>query len=56
MQARWLRPRTPLAGLWLTGQDIVSCGIGGAMIGGLASALAVVGARRMRPLMKQIFG
>ncbi|NLZ41912.1 MAG: NAD(P)/FAD-dependent oxidoreductase [Comamonadaceae bacterium] len=56
MQARWLRPRTPLAGLWLTGQDIVSCGIGGAMMGGLATALAVAGTRRMMPVMKQIFG
>ena len=26
MQQRWLRPRTQVPGLWLTGQDIMSCG------------------------------
>lgn len=56
MQARWLRPRSPVPGLWLTGQDVMSCGIGGAMMGGFATALAVAGARRMMPVMKQIFG
>jgi all-trans-retinol 13,14-reductase len=56
MQARWLRPRTPVPGLWLTGQDIMSCGIGGAMMGGFATAMAVAGARRMMPVTKQIFG
>jgi len=56
MRQRWLRPRTKVPGLWLTGQDIMSCGVSGAMMGGLASAAAQVGARRMMPVMKQIFG
>jgi all-trans-retinol 13,14-reductase len=56
MRQRWLRPKTRVPGLWLTGQDIMSCGVSGAMMGGLASATAVAGARRMMPVMKQIFG
>ena len=38
-----LRPRTPVKNLWLTGQDIVTCGIGGALMGGLLTAAAVTG-------------
>jgi all-trans-retinol 13,14-reductase len=52
----WLRPRTRIKGLWLTGQDVMSCGVAGAMMGGMASAAAVVGPRRMFPVMKRIFG
>jgi all-trans-retinol 13,14-reductase len=52
----WLRPRTRIPGLWLTGQDIMSCGVAGAMMGGMASATAIAGARRMMPLMKRVFG
>jgi all-trans-retinol 13,14-reductase len=56
MQQRWLRPRTRVPGLWLTGQDIMSCGVTGAMMGGLAAATSVAGLRRMSPLMKRVFG
>jgi all-trans-retinol 13,14-reductase len=56
MRQRWLRPRTKVPGLWLTGQDIMSCGVSGAMMGGLACATAVAGMRRMAPVMKRIFG
>jgi all-trans-retinol 13,14-reductase len=52
----WLRPRTRIAGLWLTGQDVMSCGVAGAMMGGMASAASIVGVRRMIPVMKHIFG
>lgn len=30
-----LRPQTPLGGLYLTGQDVVTCGFSGAMFGGV---------------------
>lgn len=53
---RWLRPRTSIPGLWLTGQDIMSCGVSGAMMGGLAATTAIAGTRRMMPVMKQVFG
>jgi all-trans-retinol 13,14-reductase len=52
----WLRPRTRIPGLWLTGQDIMSCGVAGAMMGGVASAVSIAGVRKMVPVMKGIFG
>jgi len=38
----WLRPRTPIAGLYLTGADICSAGVVGALMGGLLCASAVL--------------
>ena len=52
----WLRPRTRIKGLWLTGQDVMSCGVAGAMMGGMASATAIAGPRKMMPVMNWIFG
>src|SRR5512137_924235 len=52
LRQRWLRPRTRVPGLWLTGQDVMSCGVSGAMMGGMASAVAVAGMRRMGPVLK----
>lgn len=40
---RWLRPHTPIEGLFLTGQDITSDGVSGAMMGGVLAASAVLG-------------
>lgn len=37
---RELRPETPIKGLFLTGADICSCGIGGALMGGVLTASA----------------
>ena len=42
-EARWLRPRTPIRGLWLTGQDVATCGIAGAMAAGYLTASAMLG-------------
>ncbi len=42
---RWLRPRTSIPGLFLTGQDIVTVGVGGALFSGLLTAVAVLKAR-----------
>jgi len=39
----WLKPRTEIPGLWLTGQDVVSCGVVGAMVGGLLTAIQLGG-------------
>jgi len=36
-----LRPHTPIKNLYLTGQDIVSCGIGGALMAGVLTASAM---------------
>jgi all-trans-retinol 13,14-reductase len=33
--ADWLRPRTPIRGLYLTGQDVLTSGVMGAAMGGV---------------------
>jgi phytoene dehydrogenase-like protein len=37
-----LRAQTPVPGLFLTGQDLVSCGVAGALFGGALTATAVL--------------
>lgn len=39
---RWLRPRTPIENLYLTGQDVVSCGVAGAMAAGYLTASVIL--------------
>ncbi|HEX7476531.1 MAG TPA: hypothetical protein VF331_01870, partial [Polyangiales bacterium] len=41
--ARWLRPQTEIPGLWLTGADVCSCGVTGALMGGVLCASAMLG-------------
>ncbi|MBT8219476.1 MAG: NAD(P)/FAD-dependent oxidoreductase [Bacteroidia bacterium] len=48
---KFLRPRTPIKGLYLTGQDVVTAGIGGALFAGLITASAITGVN----FMKKIF-
>jgi all-trans-retinol 13,14-reductase len=55
LEQDWLRPQTSIPGLWLTGQDILTCGVTGAMMAGLITTAGMIGPARMRPLMKQIF-
>lgn len=50
----WLRPATGLKGFYLTGQDALGAGVGGAMISGLLCALSILGFRGI-PLGKRIF-
>ena len=47
-----LRPATDLPGLFLTGQDILSCGFTGALFGGLMCAQQVLGRNVMNDLIK----
>ncbi len=56
LRADWLTPKTRIRGLWLSGQDILTCGVTGAMMAGLMTTTAIVGMRRMGPMMKKIFG
>jgi all-trans-retinol 13,14-reductase len=56
LQQDWLGPRTHIPGLWLTGQDTLTCGVTGAMMSGLLTTTAMIGMRRMGPLMKKIYG
>lgn len=39
--ARHLRPHTPIAGLYLTGADVCTAGVGGALMGGVLTASAI---------------
>lgn len=50
----WLRPKTEIPGLYLTGQDILTCGVVGAMIGGLVTTLSIQGVKGAS-LAKRIF-
>lgn len=42
----WLKPKSNIPGLWLTGQDVLSCGVAGAMIAGLLTAIQILGWRK----------
>lgn len=52
-EQQWLRPKTRIPGLYLTGQDVLSCGVGSAMFAGLITALSVLGLRQGWRLLKQ---
>lgn len=49
---RFLRPKTPIKNFYLTGQDIVTAGVGGALFSGLLTVSAMTG----KNLKKKIFG
>ena len=51
----WLRPKTRIPGLWLTGQDVLTCGVTGAMMAGMLTTMSMVGTRKMTPLLKRIY-
>jgi all-trans-retinol 13,14-reductase len=55
LEQDWLRPKTTIPGLWMTGQDILTCGVTGAMMSGLITTMSMVGTRRMAPVMKRIY-
>ncbi|MEM7431447.1 MAG: NAD(P)/FAD-dependent oxidoreductase [Pseudomonadota bacterium] len=55
LQQDWLGPRTRIPGLWLTGQDTLTCGVTGAMMAGMLTTTALVGMRKMSPLMRKIY-
>ncbi|MFS1525183.1 phytoene desaturase family protein [Microbulbifer sp. 2304DJ12-6] len=55
-EQRWLRPKTRLKGLYLTGQDVMSCGVAGAMISGTLTAQSILGWRKGAKLMRRVLG
>ncbi|ORE85272.1 phytoene dehydrogenase-like protein [Oceanococcus atlanticus] len=50
----WLHPVSPIKNLYLTGQDVVTAGVGGALIGGLMTTGAMLGPRKFQDVMKLI--
>ena len=50
----WLQPQTKIKGLWLTGQDILSCGVAGAMIAGFLTAVKILGFKKGVRLAKNV--
>ena len=50
---RWLRAPTPVQGLYLSGQDVTSDGVIGALTGGVLAASAVLGEDLMRTIGEQ---
>lgn len=44
----FLKPRTPIKGLYLTGQDIVTAGVGGALFSGVITASAITGTNYLK--------
>ena len=51
---RGLGARTPIRGLYLTGQDVTSLGVVGALFGGVVSASAALGKNLMSVVCKPL--
>jgi all-trans-retinol 13,14-reductase len=52
---QWLRARTPVPGLYLTGQDILFCGVVSALMSGVITAGTVLGPRSL-PMLRSLLG
>ncbi len=50
---KFLQPRTPIKNFFLTGQDIVTAGIGGALFSGLLTASAMTGTNFMKKVVQR---
>lgn len=48
---KFLRPRTPIQNFYLTGQDIVTAGVGGALISGVLTATVISGKNMLKRVM-----
>ena len=44
----WLHPQSPVKGLYLTGQDVVTAGVGGALMGGVMTTAAIMGLKQQK--------
>jgi all-trans-retinol 13,14-reductase len=48
----FLQPRTPIKNFYLTGQDIISAGVGGALFSGVVTASAMQGKNLVKMVYK----
>jgi all-trans-retinol 13,14-reductase len=48
----WLRPRTPIHGLYLTGQDICTAGVCGALFSAVLTSSAIMGRNMVSRILK----
>ncbi len=51
-EQEWLKPKTEIKNLFLTGQDIMSCGVSGALVSGFVTAVSALGLRDKAKLFK----
>ena len=51
-EQKFLQPRTPIKNFYLTGQDIVTAGVGGALFAGFLTASAILGKNIVEKVMK----
>lgn len=49
-----MHPVSPVKGLYMTGQDVVTAGVGGALIAGLLTTGAMVGFREFGKVQKML--
>jgi len=49
---KFLQPRTPIKNFYLTGQDIVTCGVAGALFAGFLTASTITGSNQVEKAMK----
>ncbi|NQW37052.1 MAG: NAD(P)/FAD-dependent oxidoreductase [Flavobacteriales bacterium] len=48
----FLKPKTPIKNFYLTGQDIVTAGVGGALFAGVLTAMAITGKNVLKKVIK----
>ena len=49
---RFLKPRTPIKNLYLTGQDVVTAGVAAALFSGVITTSAITGKNVIKKVMK----
>jgi len=52
-EQRFLQPKTPIKNLYLTGQDIVTCGVAGALFAGFLTASAILKKNIVKKVMSE---
>jgi all-trans-retinol 13,14-reductase len=51
-EQRFLRTNTPIKGLYLTGQDVTTCGVGSAALAGTLTASSILGRSFVKKIVR----